>query len=178
MEPPPASSMWGMAKCIPRQTLVKLVLSVRFQSSSEISATLPGMATAALLTRISSRPKRATVAAISASTSAVTPYVRTLKRDIIAALGQRLDLGLAPSLIDIAEHDRRAGPGQRRGRCLADACGRAGYDGDLVVECSHGSLLMVLLRDAACPRLAADGYAQKLSHSPCHSTRPSRGIQD
>src|SRR3954454_13055066 len=70
IEPPPPSSIVGIAARIPRHTPDRFTSRTSRQSSSEMSPAEPGMATAALLTMPSSRPWRSTAASTSASTSA------------------------------------------------------------------------------------------------------------
>ena len=56
IEPPPDSSISGMAFCIPRNTLSELIAWIRCQPSSDSELISPTCNTAALFTRMSSRP--------------------------------------------------------------------------------------------------------------------------
>src|SRR6266851_2518052 len=67
--PPPCSRISGAAALVHRNGPVRLTVSTRFQSSSDVSSSGANTATPALLTSASSRPKRRSISAIALATA-------------------------------------------------------------------------------------------------------------
>ena len=144
MDPPPVRTIAGMACLQVSIWLRRLTAMVRSKTSIDSSVTRVSRerksesVRAALLCRMSSRPKRSTAAPMAATTSASSD--RSARTD-----------GGAPGVLDLAGHPATApassmsttsteAPSRARARAVAraDAPGPAGDDGHLALDTTHG----------------------------------------
>ena len=135
MAPLPWLRIWASSCFMQAHTPRRLIALTRSKTSAGSSAaSLGGTWMPALLNAMSSRPNASTAAWTAAATLASSATSQTHAEDLVAGRGQVVGRGLQRGLVDVGEHDRGAGLGERAGGGQAHAGAGAGDQGDLAGE--------------------------------------------